>query len=113
MSAVCTTHNNGYSYSDALDGRWMLELINSGIVSNVPTAPGNNCDSYYRYLRPNSTGCNCPARTQEYALLEVFGVEGGASMRPSNAATTYWKPCPDATASWGSPNPEAWTFILE
>ena len=110
-SATCASHNNGYSYSTATDGRWMVGLRLSGLVTSIPVAPGNDCTSYYRYLKPTPTSYGCPARTEEYALLQVFGVEGAPV--PEGAVTSIWKPCAPSAVGWGPSGPTNWTFILE
>lgn len=104
-------HTNGYSYSTSTDGRWLRELVSSGTVSRVPTAPGNDCTSHYRYLYASRTAYGCTTRTTGYVILQVAGVEGMA--RPTEAISATWRPCPESTINgWGS-NARTWTFVLE
>lgn len=113
-TAICGSHNNGYSYSDATDNTWLRDLVADGIVSKVPAAPGNNCTSFYRYLSPGATNYNCPSRTVNYYVLEVFGVEN--SPTPADASDPAgggnWIPCISATAGWGA-GASTWVFAKD
>lgn len=112
-SSCGSAHTNGYSYSTATDGRWMSSLITSNTVSSVPVAPDNGCGgSYYRYLKPAPNSYNCPSRTSEYAVFQVYGVEGAP--RPTSAVSATWYPCGNASTGWGASGiTSVWTFILE
>lgn len=113
-TAICGTHNNGYSYSDATDGNWMKPLVDNKYLNKVPTPPNNGCSSFYRYLWPGATTYNCPSRTTNYYIIEVRGVEGMSA--PADAADpsdgSDWKPCPAATAGWGGGSTN-WVFAKD
>jgi prepilin-type N-terminal cleavage/methylation domain-containing protein len=107
VNAICASHNNGYTYSDATDGLWLSALI-PGTVSSVPTAPNNGCLSWYSYLyvSPASYGCT-GLRTSNYYILQVQGVESASA--PSSAVSGTFSPCTGATATW-STSATHWTF---
>jgi general secretion pathway protein G len=112
-AAICGSHVNGYSYGDATDGTWLKPLVDGGYLQKAPLSPNNGCTSFYRYLHPAATSYNCPTRTDSYYVLEVYGVEGAQT--PSEADTVdgvAWKPCPAATAGWGS-SATSWTFVKD
>jgi prepilin-type N-terminal cleavage/methylation domain-containing protein len=113
-AALCAGHTNGYSYSDATDGTWLKSLVIGNAITKVPTAPSNGCTSYYRYLYPGATTYNCPARTTNYYILEIVGVESMAT--PADASDpsdgSNWKPCPAATAGWGA-GAAVWVFTKD
>jgi prepilin-type N-terminal cleavage/methylation domain-containing protein len=106
-TAICVSHNNGYTYSDATDGKWLSALV-PGTVSHVPTAPNNGCLSWYAYLyvSPASYGCT-GLRTSNYYILQVQGVESASA--PSSAVSGTFSPCTGATATW-STSATHWTF---
>ncbi len=103
LAAKCASHTNGYSFSDATDGTWMKALVDEGYLKQVPVPPGNDCVSHLSYLLVNATSYNCPARTKNYYVLLVYGVEG--TNTPAGTADpvdgSNWSPCVGATAAWG------------
>lgn len=111
QAAICTTHNNGYLYSDATDNTWIQSLVDGRYLSKVPVSPNNGCSSFYRYLHVDATSYNCLARTANYYILEIVGTDG--TLTPpdmSNSASgVNWYPCVGATAAWGGGN-NSWVF---
>jgi prepilin-type N-terminal cleavage/methylation domain-containing protein len=108
LNAICPSHNNGYSYSDATDGKWLSALI-PATVSTVPTAPNNGvgCKSWYSYLYVNAAGYGCAGlRTSNYYIIQVSGVE---SASPPASSVANFVPCTGATASWSTSN-TFWSF---
>ena len=108
-TAVCSTHNNGYSYSDASDNTWMQPLVAGGYLKKVPTPSDNGCNSYYRYLGPSATSYGCTTRNTSYYVLQIVGTDGSTTPTES---IPYFKPCPETTASWGT-NSSIWTFAKD
>jgi general secretion pathway protein G len=112
-AAICGSHTNGYSYGDATDGTWLKPLVDGGYLKKAPLSPNNGCSNFYRYLRPSATSYNCPSRTNAYYVLEIYGVE---STQPPGEADVSdgvpWKPCPAATAGWGS-GTTTWAFVKD
>ena len=104
-SAACPPHNNGYSYSDATDGTWMKPLVDGGYLPKAPTPPGNGCTTFYRYLGATAAAYGCTTRSSSYYVLQIVGTDGVTT--PSESA--YFKPCPEASASWGV-DANNWTF---
>ncbi|HEU0266083.1 MAG TPA: prepilin-type N-terminal cleavage/methylation domain-containing protein [Candidatus Saccharimonadaceae bacterium] len=110
-AAICSSHTNGYDYSDATDGTWLTSLTESaGGISTVPTAPNNGCGSYYSYLVPSPSSYGCTSRTQLYYVLQIVGVEGAKPPSDAVPLGQTWYPCTGATAGW-STSSTAWSFI--
>lgn len=108
-SAICSTHTNGYSYSDATDSTWLTLLVTSGTISTVPVPSENDCNVYYSYLyvTPASYGCT-GKRATNYYILQVHG-SAGLGTPPSNAVNGTYLPCSGATASWTTASTN-WVF---
>jgi len=107
-TATCSSHNNGYSYSDATDGTWMKNLVDGGYLPKAPTPPGNGCTSYYRYLGGTAASYGCTTRSTSWYMLQVVGADGASV--PSDSA--YFKPCPEASAAWGV-DAKNWAFAKD
>lgn len=111
-TAICPSHTNGYSYSDATDKTWLSSLTGSDAISAVPTPlKTNDCSHWYSYLYVYATSYNCPSRTTNYYVLQVEGTKGVINP-PSGAVNRTWTPCPGASASWNTWQ-KHWTFIKE
>lgn len=108
-TAICASHTNGYSYSDATDGSWLSALIADGTVGKVPVSPGNGCTQFYSYLYVAASSYGCTGlRTANYYILQVVGTDGAAAI-PSDTVVGLWRPCTGATAGW-STDSRNWTF---
>lgn len=114
-ATTCSTSpSNGYSYSSATDGSWLKPLVDGGYLSKVPTPPGNDCDSYFRYLDTgNPVSYGCTSRTTSWYMIEVTGVETDFTPKDAADSDSYnWKPCEGATASFGS-GATRWVFVKD
>lgn len=108
-AAICASHTNGYSYSDATDGTWLSNLVTSKVLSKAPISPDNGCTHHYSYLYVTASSYGCTGlRTANYYILQIAGTDGAAGI-PSDAVTGTWRPCTGATAGWGTSSTN-WTF---
>lgn len=107
-TALCGSHNNGYSFSDATDGSWLSTLLADGTMSKASVSPGNGCTQFYSYLSVTAASYGCSGlRTANYYVLQV--VADGVVAIPSDAVVGLWRPCTSATAGWSS-DARNWTF---
>jgi prepilin-type N-terminal cleavage/methylation domain-containing protein len=108
-AAICASHTNGYSYSDATDGTWLNSLVTNKVLSKAPVSPDNGCAHHYSYLYVPASNYGCTGlRTANYYILQIVGTDGAASI-PSGAVTGTWRPCTGATAGWSTTS-TSWTF---
>lgn len=108
-AAICASHTNGYSYSDATDGSWLSILLTSKTINKVPVSPSNGCTQFYSYLYVAAASYGCTGlRTANYYVLQIIGTDGAAAV-PGDAVTGTWYPCAGATAAWGT-DARNWTF---